>query len=426
MAFDKSAALYARACQVLVNGVASDFRRKVTSPPLYIERAEGPYYYDADGHQLVDYTLAWGPLICGSAHPAINAAVNAQLQRSYTLGCQHELEIRFGEALAKAVPGLELSLISNTGSEAVQAALRVARAGTGRPLIVKFEGHYHGWMSNVLVSYHPSQEQLGQVVPVVGGQPANEYAQIVVVPWNDLAALKAAFAKYPGQIAAVIGEPLLANSGSIPPEPGFLRGWVDLCREHGAYSIFDEVITGFRLALGGAREYYGVIPDLSVYAKALAAGFSLAAVGGSKKAFAPLLEGKSSHMGTYNGSPINLAASVAALELLGQPGVYQNMHSHGYALREIIEQEAKANGITLVTSGVGTVFSVHWGLSQAPRCYAETMATDATSYAKFRRNLLERGVQLLPDGRWYVGMTHTEREIELVRPAIVAAMKDLR
>jgi glutamate-1-semialdehyde 2,1-aminomutase len=422
---DRSAALYERACRSLATGVASGIRRNVTPVPLYFERAEGPYFHDVDGHRLLDYTLAWGPLIVGSNHPVINARVIEQLHKGYCYGAQHEGEVELAERLTQLLPGVEQVVLASSGTEAVQAAIRLARAHTGRDKLIKFEGHYHGWMNNVLVSYRPKESDPVATLPTTGGQPRSEYADTVVVPWNDLDALAAAFAAHPGQVAAVLTEPMLANSGSCMPQPGYLQGLVDLCRRQGAVSIFDEVITGFRLALGGAREYFGVIPDLSVYGKALAGGFTLAAVGGSWDLFAALREGRTLHAGTYNGHPINVAAALATLELLSRPGVYERMHRHGQAIRAALERGAARQGLRLVTTGVGTVFSAHFGLSEPPRNYRDTLKADPAAYTRFCAAMLAHGVQLLPDGRWYVGAAHTDTELALVLPAIEASMAHL-
>ena len=421
--FTTSAGLLARSQAALSMGVSSGMRRAGGPSPLFFERGEGPYFYDADGHRLLDYTLAWGPLILGNAHPAVIAAVTAQLSRGFAFGAQHRGEIELAELMLSVLPGVERVIFSNTGSEAVQAALRLARAFTGRPLFVKFEGHYHGWFNNVLVSYRPTSADAIVPVPTCGGQPAHEFADTLVVPWNDLRALEAAFASHKGQIAAVLTEPLLANSGSCEAEPGFLQAVIDLCRSEGAVSVFDEVITGFRLALGGAREHFDLHPDLSVYAKAMAAGFALSAVGGRREIFDALLDGRTIHAGTYNGNPVNLAAGVATITTLARPGTFDRMHAHGRALRVRIEAAAAARGIPLVTSGSGPVFSVHFGLTATPRNYRDTLRADAARSAAFRIGLMEHGVYVLPDGRWYVGAVHGDAELELATAAIDAAMQ---
>lgn len=412
----KSAELHKRSRDVLALGVSSGMRVSVTDPPLFFERAEGPYYYDVDGNRLLDYTLAWGPLILGSNHPQLNEAVTVAMRKSYTLGAQHEGEIALAEKIVSIVPGAEQVVFSNTGSEAVQAALRLSRAKTGRSAFIKFEGHYHGWMNNVLLSYHPDLSEAGpidqpNVLASCGGQPEEEYAHTRILPWNRLDLLERELAK--GDVAAVIMEPLNANSGSIEPVEGFLQGAVDLCRKHGTVSIFDEVITGFRLALGGAREYFGVVPDLSTYAKALAGGFSLAAVAGKREMFDPLRDGSTIHAGTYNGATVNLAAGLATLEVLSSTdGLYDRMNAHGAALRKTFESES------LITTGAGTVFNVHPGVDTAPTDYRGYAAVDLEAYTAFRRAMLESDLQLLPDGRWYIGATHGDEELALAQEAI--------
>jgi len=419
----RSKELHERACQSLVLGVSTAFRRKVTPVPLYIERANGPYYYDADGHELLDYTLAWGPLILGNNHPALTAAVVEQLRRGYTYGAQHRGEIELAELMVSVLPGVEQVLFSNTGTEAVQSALRLCRAYTGRDKVVKFEGHYHGWMNNVLVSVHPGTAALGRTVAMTGGQPASEFADTIALPWNDLPALERAFAAHPDQIAAVITEPINVNSGSCMPDPGYLAGVVELCRQHGAVSVFDEVITGFRIALGGAREYFDIRPDLSVYAKAMAGGFSIAAIGGARRIMQVLVDGRTMHAGTYNGNPVSTAAAVATIKALAEPGLYERMHAHGYAICQAIERAARACGRQLVTSGTGTCFSVHFGLTEPPRRWADVLRAETEPGERFRAAMLERGVQLLPEGRWYVGAAHTDAELAKVIPAIEGSME---
>ncbi|MCC6491778.1 MAG: aspartate aminotransferase family protein [Pirellulales bacterium] len=419
-----SSQLHARSCRALALGVSSGLRRHIAPAPLFFERGEGPYLFDVDGHKLLDYTLGWGPLILGNNHPAINAAVTAQLSRGYTFGAQHRGEYELAELLIDVLPGVERVIFSNTGTEAVQAALRLARAYTGRTKVVKFEGHYHGWLNNILVSYRLKPADPCQPMPACGGQPEAEYAETLVLPWNDLAAVENAFRQFQGQIACIITEPILANGGCCLPEPGYLQGLVELCRQHGAVSIFDEVITGFRIALGGVRECEGVRPDLSVYAKALAGGLALSAVAGRAEAFQALEDGRTIHAGTYNGNPISLAAARATIETLRAPGVFDGMHAHGQAIRDIIHCHSAARGVKLITVGLGTVFSIHFGIDQAPRTYRDTLAADDSQYRRFRLAMLRGGVHLLPDGRWYVGATHGDQELAIVDAAVEQAFQE--
>ncbi len=419
-----SGELYHQALTRIPDGVSSSMRKNVT-PVLYFERADGPFFFDADDNKYVDYTLAWGPLIVGSNHPVINEAVSKQLTRGYTFGAQHRLEIELADYMVSVLPGVEQVLFCNTGSEAVQGAIRIARTKTGRKKIVKFEGHYHGWLNNVLVSYKPSETDLGIPSPTCGGQPPSEYADTLVAPWNDLHVLEELFSKNPGQIACVLTEPILANSGCCMPTEGYLQGVIDLCEKYGAVSVFDEVITGFRIALGGARAYFNVVPDMTVYAKAIAGGFTMAAIGGKAEMFDVLRSRETIHAGTYNGSPINLAAAVATLNILSHPTVYSVMHRQGEEIRRCLHEEALRHDIVLVTSGVGTVFSVHFGLRNPPSNYADTLLSDKAMYEKFRVGMLHEGILLLPDGRWYMGAAHSEETCASTKSAIVKVLANL-
>lgn len=419
-------ALYERASRTLATGVSTGFRRHVTPVPLYFERADGPYYFTVEGEKLLDYGLAWGPLILGNNHPKLNEAVQKQLGIAYTCGGQHLGEIELAELMTRVIPGAEQVIFANTGSEAVQAALRLARGYTGRSKVIKFEGHYHGWHNNILVSVHPAAEQLGTTSGTCGGQPAEEFGHTIALPWNDLGALESAFREHRDQIACVITEPILVNAGSCMPNDGYLHGLIDLCRQNGAVSIFDEVITGFRIALGGAREYFGVEPDLSTYAKAMAGGFSMAGVAGRRDIFDALSDGRTVHFGTYNGNPICIAATIASIKVLSEPGTYERMHGHGNAIRQAIEKAAAACGHTLVTSGTGTAFSVHFDLHEQPRNWADVLKADSDKYDRFRAAMLQRHIHLLPEGRWYVGAVHGRNELDIVLPAIDESMKDIQ
>lgn len=421
----ESAKLYERACRFLSTGVSTGFRRNVTPVPLYMERGDGPYLYDVDGQEWLDYNLAWGPMILGNNHPKLNEAIRTQLQKGYTFGTEHRGEIELAELIVESVPGVERVIFSNTGTEAVQASLRLARACTGRSRFIKFEGHYHGWHNNVLVSVHPSPENLGATSPTCGGQPLSEYELAITLPWNDLAALKQAFDQYPGQIAAVLTEPILVNSGCCMPEKDYLATLIKMCRQHGTVSIFDEVITGFRVALGGARGYFGLEPDLSIYAKAIAGGFSFSAVGGRKEVFEVLEDNRTVHFGTYNGNPICVAAAIATINVLSEPGTHQRMHEHGNRVRQAIERAALANGHRLVTSGTGVGFTVHFGLEKPPRDWSDVLKADQEKAERFRSAMLAQFIHLVPEGRWFVGAVHTDCELQRVIPAIERAMEQI-
>jgi glutamate-1-semialdehyde 2,1-aminomutase len=305
----------------------------------------------------------------------------------------------------------------------VQSAIRIARAYTGRDKLIKFEGHYHGWFNNVLVSYHPSaSEDSFKPIPACGGQPAQEYAETIVLPWNHVEALEQAFERYPSQIACLVMEPILANSGCCMPREHYLERVIQLCHQYGAVSIFDEVITGFRLALGGARQYFGLTPDLSVYAKAMANGFAISSVGGRRELFDVLRDGRTIHAGTYNGNPVNMAAAIATVKFLSAAGTYERMEAHGQSIRRALQDSASSMGLALVTCGTGTVFSVHFGVKAEPRDYRDTLRSDMGTYTRFRVAMLQNGIQLLPDGRWYIGASHGEKELAKTLQGIERSM----
>ena len=413
----RSSEEYERACKSLAMGASSSLRRNAAGQPLYFDRGDGPHFIDLDGHTFLDYTLGFGPLIVGSNHPKINQAVRDQLERSYTFGASHIAEVQLAEKLVGLLPGIEQIALSNTGTEAVQVAIRLARAFTRRSKVVRFEGHYHGWMNNIMVRPALGGAAFGEAAAVTGGQPSSEFADTLVVPWNDTGALYELFEKHPETIACVICEPL-PNTGGCEPEAGYLASLIELCRQNGSVSIFDEVVTGFRLALGGAREYFGVQADLSIYGKALGGGFPISAVGGRAAVFDPLWQGTTLHAGTYNGNSVAVAAALATLDLLKLPGTYEAIRHHGRAIRDAIEAAARDHDETVVTSGADTAFCVLFGLESPPRSYSEALEADIDRWDWFRAEMLIRGVYLLPEGRWFVGSAHDDAALGVVTQAI--------
>ncbi|HBY63266.1 MAG TPA: aspartate aminotransferase family protein, partial [Solibacterales bacterium] len=319
-AWPHSSERHQRAKLSLAGGVSSPFRAKYPVP-LYIAEARGSRFRDVDGHEYIDYGLAWGPLILGHAYPPLVEAIRRQAERSHCLGLQHDLEIEVAEAVQRHVPCAERVAFTSSGSEAVQIALRLARAFTGRTLILKFEGHYHGWMDPVLLSYHPGAGDLPareNGAPVLGshGQAPNVRENVVVAPWNDLAALETILDRYTGRIAAIITEPVLCNSGCLLPAPGFLAALRSLCDRLGILLLFDEIITGFRMAVGGAQKVYGVTPDLATFGKALGGGLPLSAIAGRAEIMEQIATGRVLYGGTFNGNPLSLAAAACTLAVL--------------------------------------------------------------------------------------------------------------
>jgi glutamate-1-semialdehyde 2,1-aminomutase len=378
----------------------------------------GPRLQDVDGNWYLDYAGAWGPVILGYSHPALIAAARRAAERPFTYGAQHELEIGVAERIQAAVPCAERVAFSSSGSEAVQLAHRLARAFTRRPLILKFEGHYHGWIDGALVSYHP-REDLGprerpRVIPGSFGQVPNAVENVVVAPWNDLAVLERLFQAHPGRIAAVMMEPVLCNSGCLLPEPGYLEGVRELCRREGALLIFDEVITGFRIALGGAQAHYGVTPDLATFGKAVAGGAPLSVVAGRREILEQLHGAGVAFGGTFNGNPLSLAIADATLAELARDGGAAIVQANrvGRALLEGIQALGRRHGLPLVVVGFGAAFALHFTTRATLREYRDTLEDDADLLGRFLRTALAEGLHVLPDGRFYVSAVHTAADVE--------------
>jgi glutamate-1-semialdehyde 2,1-aminomutase len=396
-----------------------------------VESGQGAYLLDVDGRRYIDFALAWGPLILGHAHPAISAAVRAQLDRGHMFGAQHELEALVAERIVAAVPCADLITFASSGTEAAQVAFRLARAYTGRPKVLKFEGHYHGWSDGALISYHPTLAEMGprgaaRSVPGTVGQTASSLADVVVAPWNDLAALEAIMDREAGQIAAVVMEPVLCNSGVIPPAPGYLAAVRALTEQAGSLLLFDEVITGFRVAFGGAQELYNVVPDLAIYAKAVAAGFPLGVIAGRREVMNLIADGVVTHSGTYNGNPICMAAAMAATEELRRPGVYEHLHGLGAALAAGARGLLARHGLPALVHQVGPVLRILFTEQEAVRDYRALLACDDGLNAALTRELRARGILVLPDGRWYISVVHTQAEIDAALGALDGSLAALR
>ena len=352
-------------------------------------------------------------------------AVQEQLTRGFTFGAQHDLEFEVAELLTSIIPCAERVCFANSGTEIVQLALRLARAATGRCKYLKFEGHYHGWDDSVLVSYHPSAAEIetaqGAPIPVGSGQRSHD--DVFIASWNDRERVERIFVSHGAEIAAVLCEPLLCNSGCIPPAEGFLEFLREITMHFGALLIFDEVITGFRIDLRGAQGYWGVTPDMATYAKALAGGLTLSALASKKELLDLVADGRVVHAGTMNGNPVALAAAKATLTLLGYNGgsVFETLRARGERLRTSLEQFLWQEGYPVVTSGVGPVFQLSF-MEQHARNYRDTLRADRTRYNEFALALLNEGVLVLPDGRWYLSTAHSEEDIEATLDAVKRAI----
>jgi len=408
----------------LGGGVSTGLRASMKPHPLFFTGGSGPRLTDLDGHTYLDYVLGWGPVILGHGHPGLTAAVSRQLPLGATYGAGHLLEAEIAEKVLARIPGTERVLWSNTGSEATQAALRLARGTTGRRRFIKFRGHYHGWTDPMLVGYRPdAQGRLG-----LGSQGQNPTAldDVTLVDWGDLDTVTELLKSPGADFAAVFCEPVLCNSGVIEPPPGFLAGLREVCTATGTVLVFDEVITGFRIASGGAVTRYGVTPDLITLAKAIAGGFPLAAVAGR----ADIIDRTTSgivHAGTYNGNPVVLAAAGATLDALGEPGVYDDFERRGKALADGMRAALARHGVPATVSQVGPVVQLLAGVPEG-RDFADFIAADQEFYDRLTVAMLRRGLFTLPGGRWYLSTAHTDadiaRTVEIIDDSLAATLAE--
>lgn len=430
--WNRSAELLTRAKRSLAGGVSSNVRLLGKPHPLFFERASGAEIYDVDGNRYIDYVLGQGPMILGHSHPAVLEAVTTAMHKGQLFAGQHALEFEVAEKLVELIPSAELCRFGLSGSEMVQAAMRLARAVTGRSKILRFEGHYHGWFDNVLISVAPPLAQAGpreqpNVLPGTPGQTTSALEDFYVLPWNDLKLVEALFAEHGHEIAAIMTEPMMCNTGAIAPEPGFLEGLRRLCDEYGALLYFDETITGFRLGLQGAQGRFGVTPDLSSFAKAMAGGFANAALVGKAAYMQRFAEGVN-HSGTFNSNIISMAASAAAIAELEKDNgaIYPQLDQTGRKLMNGLHALGQRHGLPLHIQGVPTAFHLSFTDLDAIRDYRDYAgACDKERYSRFCVAMLERGIRLIERGVWYISAAHTAEQIEETLQAADAALADV-
>jgi glutamate-1-semialdehyde 2,1-aminomutase len=429
--WDQSREMLERSRRSLAGGVSSPFRAKAPVP-LFFEDGKAARLQDVDGNEYIDYQLAWGPMILGYSHPAMVERMRKQVEKPWSYGAQHQLEITVAEKIQSMVPCAERIAFTSSGSETVQLAHRLARAYTRRPAILKFEGHYHGWMDSALHSYKPQLAEVGPLaspntVPGSCGQVANSSENVIVSPWNRLDVLEELLDSRGSTIAAIMMEPVLCNSGCLMPLPGFLEAVRALADRHGCLLIFDEVITGFRIDPGGAQRYFGITPDLATFGKAVAGGMPLSVVAGRADIMEQMFTGGVVFGGTFNGNPLSLAgADVCLDELSRNDGEALKRANHlGSELMKGIRESAKSRGIPLQVTGFGTAFYLHFTEREELTDYRDTFDDDRERLQQFLGAALRQGVQMVPDGRMYVSTAHTAVDIEETRQKLDCAFQVL-
>ncbi len=424
----RSRELFDQASEIIPGGAGSSARTAkfgwMPYPP-FMASGTGSRITDVDGHEYVDFLLGLGPMILGHRHPVVTSAVVTAITEFGTcLGLPYPLEIEAARKVVDAVPGVEMVRFTNSGSEAVGSAIRIARAYTGRRLVIRFEGHYHGWQDAIYWSNHVDPAEAGPAarprpVPSGPGVPAELETTLIVLTWNDADSFAAVMAEHGDQVAAVITEPAVFNTGCILPAPGYLELLRDLTRQHGALLIFDEVITGFRFARGGAQEYFGVLPDLTTLAKGLGGGFPVAAIGGSKDVMSIIADGRYSHSGTYNANIVACAAVSATMDLLAEPGLYERQRQLGERLMAGLRSLAAEAGLPVIVEGLGTVFQV-WFTERPIRNWrdAERFAK-AELFTRWWQEMLLRGVLFHPSQyeNLFLSMVHTDADIDAMLSA---------
>jgi glutamate-1-semialdehyde 2,1-aminomutase len=423
----KSEALFAEALRYIPGGVNSPVRafRAVGGQPFFVNRASGAHVFDVDGNDYIDYVGTWGPAILGHAHPKIVAAVRAAAEQGTSFGIPNPLEVTMARFLCSAIPSVQKVRMCNSGTEACMSTIRLARGFTGRDKIIKFDGCYHGHADSLLVKAGSGALTFGN--PDSAGVPPAFTQHTVVLPFNDIEAVRAAFAANPGQVAGIIVEPVPGNAGLYLPKPGYLEFLREITAAHGALLIFDEVMTGFRLALGGAQELFRLQPDLSCFGKIIGGGLPVGAFGGRAEIMDCLAPaGPVYQAGTLSGNPLAMAAGLTALEELSSSNAYVRLEAAGAALEAGMMEAARAAKIPVQFNRLGSMFCGYF-CEQPVQNLADAMKSDHARFARYFHAMLEQGVYLAPSQfeAGFISLAHTSSDIEKTIRAAAAAMKGL-
>ncbi|WP_406705280.1 glutamate-1-semialdehyde 2,1-aminomutase [Sodalis sp.] len=423
-----SASLYAEAQQLIPGGVNSPVRafNGVGGTPLFIASADGARITDADGNSYIDYVGSWGPMVLGHNHPAVRQAVLDAVQRGLSFGAPTEIEVKMARLVTELVPSIESVRVVNSGTEATMSAIRLARGYTGRDRVIKFEGCYHGHADGLLVKAGSGALTLGQ--PSSPGVPADFAKYTLTCSYNDLQSVREAFTLYPRDIACIIVEPVAGNMNCVPPLPGFLSGLRALCDEFGALLIIDEVMTGFRVALGGAQAYYDVKPDLTCLGKIIGGGMPVGAFGGRREVMAALAPtGPVYQAGTLSGNPVAMAAGYACLREVARPGVHQQLTQQTERLAQGLLSAAESAGVPLVVNRVGGMFGLFF--TDLPRVtrFQDVQTCDVERFKRFFHAMLSAGVYLAPSAyeAGFMSLAHGDAEIRLTLEAAAQSFAQL-
>ncbi|SFX36878.1 glutamate-1-semialdehyde 2,1-aminomutase [Marinospirillum alkaliphilum] len=425
----RSAELFERAQQSIPGGVNSPVRafRSVGGTPLFIKQAEGAYMVDEDNRRYIDYVGSWGPMITGHADPDILAAVRNRLELGLSYGAPTALETEMAELLCQLVPSMQRVRMVNSGTEATMSAIRLARGYTGRDKIIKFEGCYHGHSDSLLVKAGSGALTFG--VPTSPGVPADLAQHTLTLTFNDIEGVRRCFSEMGEQIACIIVEPVAGNMNCIPPAPGFLECLREVCDASGTVLIFDEVMTGFRVALGGAQQHYGVTPDLTTLGKIVGGGLPVGAFGGKLEIMNQLSPlGPVYQAGTLSGNPLAMAAGLALLNKLRQPGFHQQLADYAGRLCAGLQQKADAAGIPFLTQQVGGMFGLFFTSAQSVSSFAEATTCNIEAFKRFFHAMLDEGVYLAPSAyeAGFVSSCHGEAELQATLAAAEKAFARLK